>query len=361
MISMPQIQSIRRLRRNGETVASIARKTGVSEPTVRKYLREEDLSEKPPVRKRRASVMDQWMPLVEQWLAEDGASWRKQRHTATRVWERLRDEHGADVSLSTVTRAVARVRRGQACDPADAFMDLVWHPGEAQADFGEAGVMYRGAAQRMHHFVLDFPYPDIGLAQLMPGENAECTCQALQNLSGWLGGVPERIVSGQRRGRGAQGQRRRELDPPVPSVPGALRVRQLPVQPVLGPREGRGRGEGRHGAPQAVRAQAGRMEPGQLQQGPARPLPGARRETPLRQGQRRGEPVRRGPGRAAAAPRETVRRGRVEAHEDGQAGHGRARGTPPVLRRRVERAPRGDRGAARARGPGFSTRRATTW
>lgn len=245
MTGMPQIQSIRRLRRNGETVASIARKTGVSEPTVRKYLREEDLSEKPPVRKRRASVMDQWMPLVEQWLAEDGASWRKQRHTTTRVWERLRDEHGADVSLSTVTRAVARVRREQACDPADAFMDLVWHPGEAQADFGEAGVTYRGAAQRMHHFVPSFPYPDIGLAQPVPGENAECTCQALQNLSGWLGGVPERIVSGQRRGRGPQGRRRRELDPPVPSVPGALRVRQLPVQPVLGPREGRRRGEGR--------------------------------------------------------------------------------------------------------------------
>ena len=33
MISMPQVQSIRRLRRNGESVASIARKTHVSEPT----------------------------------------------------------------------------------------------------------------------------------------------------------------------------------------------------------------------------------------------------------------------------------------------------------------------------------------
>ena len=91
MISMPQVQSIRRLRRNGESVASIARKTHVSEPTVRKYLAKEDLSAVPSVRKPRASVIDPYLPVIEQWLAEDRANWRKQRHTATRIWERLRD------------------------------------------------------------------------------------------------------------------------------------------------------------------------------------------------------------------------------------------------------------------------------
>ena len=48
----------------------------------------------------------------------------------------MRDEHGAEVSLSTVTRAVARLRREFAAERDEAFMDLVWHPGEAQADFG---------------------------------------------------------------------------------------------------------------------------------------------------------------------------------------------------------------------------------
>lgn len=194
MTGMPQIQSIRRMRRNGESIAAIARRQHVSEPTVRKYLRMDDLSEKPPVRRTRGSVIDPYLPLIGQWLAEDRASWRKQRHTATRIWERLRDEHGAEVSLSTVTRAVARLRRESAVEPGGAFMDLVWHPGEAQADFGEVDVLYKGAVQRMRHFVLDFPYSNIGLAQLMPGENAECACQALQDLFEWLGGVPERIV-----------------------------------------------------------------------------------------------------------------------------------------------------------------------
>ena len=64
MISMPQVQSIRRLRRNGESVASIARKTHVSEPTVRKYLAKEDLSAVPSVRKPRASVIDPYLPVI---------------------------------------------------------------------------------------------------------------------------------------------------------------------------------------------------------------------------------------------------------------------------------------------------------
>ena len=180
MISMPQVQSIRRLRRNGESVASIARKTHVSEPTVRKYLAKEDLSAVPSVRKPRASVIDPYLPVIEQWLAEDRANWRKQRHTATRIWERLRDEHGAEVSLSTVTRAVARLRREFAAERDEAFMDLVWHPGEAQADFGEVDVLLRGVVQRMHHFVLDFPYSNVGLVQLMREPRLTHLFQAFQ-------------------------------------------------------------------------------------------------------------------------------------------------------------------------------------
>lgn len=70
MISMPQIQSIRSRRRNGESIASIARSERVSEPTVRKYLRVDDLSARPPVRRRRGSVIDEWLPVIEGMLAE---------------------------------------------------------------------------------------------------------------------------------------------------------------------------------------------------------------------------------------------------------------------------------------------------
>lgn len=106
MISMPKIQSIRQRRRNGESVASIARGEKVSEPTVRKYRKADDLSARPPVRRRRGSVLDEWIPVIEGMLAEDRETWHKQRHTATRIHERLRDEYGVEASLSTVTRTV---------------------------------------------------------------------------------------------------------------------------------------------------------------------------------------------------------------------------------------------------------------
>ena len=207
MISMPQIQSIRSRRRNGESIASIARSERVSEPTVRKYLRVDDLSARPPVRRRRGSVIDEWLPMIEGMLAEDRETWRKQRHTATRIHERLRDEYGAGVSLSTVTRTVARLKREFMAEREMGFLDLSWHPGECQADFGQVDVRYRGVVTRMRHFVLDFPYSNIGPSQLMPGENAECLCHGLVEVFEHIGGVPPVIVMDNATGAGRRNAR----------------------------------------------------------------------------------------------------------------------------------------------------------
>ena len=192
MISMPQIQSIRSRRRNGESIASIARSERVSEPTVRKYLRVDDLSARPPVRRRRGSVIDEWLPMIEGMLAEDRETWRKQRHTATRIHERLRDEYGAGVSLSTVTRTVARLRREAAAEREAGFLDLSWHPGECQADFGQVDVRYRGVVTRMRHFVLDFPYSNIGCFASMFVRQVGVVTFCWTSLSVWsLVSVPD--------------------------------------------------------------------------------------------------------------------------------------------------------------------------
>lgn len=194
MISMSVIHSIRCMRKEGASVAAIARELGISEPTVRKYLREVDLSDRPPVRRERPSKIDRWVPLIEGWLAEDRRTWSKQRHTATRIHRRLVDECGADVSLSTVTRKVRELKREFGLERQRGFLDLSWHPGEAQADFGQSDVYWKGVRRRMHYFVLSFPHSNTAVACLTPGENAECTCQALKDLFTRLGGVPTRIV-----------------------------------------------------------------------------------------------------------------------------------------------------------------------
>lgn len=194
MISMDRVDSIRKKYRRGEPVAAIARELGVSRDTVYKYARMEDLSPEPPkARKRRPSKMDRWAPLVDQWLTDDFRENRKQRHTAHRVWRRLVDECGADVSEQTVRRYVREARLRLGSGPG-CFLDLDWPAGVAQVDFGHAAFVVRGTRREMPYFVTSFPYSNVGLAQVFPGENAECVCQGLRNVFEFVGGVPTRVV-----------------------------------------------------------------------------------------------------------------------------------------------------------------------
>ena len=94
MISMPKVQDIRKMARAGCSVAEISRETGVSEPTVRKYIRKADFSPTVPAKKKAPSMLDEHKPVVDMWIEEDRRNWHKQRHTAKRVHERLVEEHG---------------------------------------------------------------------------------------------------------------------------------------------------------------------------------------------------------------------------------------------------------------------------
>ena len=97
---------------DGLSIRELARKHGVHRRTVRQAL----ASAEPPPRKtpvRTAPRLDPYKPAIDQMLLYDLTAPRKQRHTATRILARLRDEHGAtDLSYSTV-RDYVRIRRAQ--------------------------------------------------------------------------------------------------------------------------------------------------------------------------------------------------------------------------------------------------------
>lgn len=193
MISMSQTYSIRQMRKSGESVSEIARKVGVSRNTVYAKLADPDLSPRIPVKHPRGKILDRYRCVIESWLDEDALTWRKQRHTARRIWQRLRDEYGVECCESTV-RHYVRDLRMERRSPSDSYLDLVWSPGEAQADFGEADFAVFGTKRRLSFFVLSFPYSNMGFAQVFPGENAECVCQALKQIFEYAKGVPTRIV-----------------------------------------------------------------------------------------------------------------------------------------------------------------------
>jgi transposase len=174
-------------------VAAIARAEGVSEPTVRKYLKKQDFSPKPPLPKERPSLLDPYKPYIENMLDEDSRTWHKQHHTASKIYQRLRDEHGYEGSYTTVQQYVKRRKEERGQDGGQ-YLELVWHPGEMQVDFGQTETCCRGAKTREHALVASFPQSNVGLAQVMPGETAECVCEGLIAIFERIGGVPLRIV-----------------------------------------------------------------------------------------------------------------------------------------------------------------------
>lgn len=134
MISMSKIHSIREMRMKGEPISKIAESLEVFRNTVYKYLEDRDLSPQMPIKASRGSILDRYRELIVSWLEEDRRSWRKQRHTARRIWRRLRDEEGVQVAESTVRHYVCKLKKTLRADE-NRFLDLVWTPGKTQADF----------------------------------------------------------------------------------------------------------------------------------------------------------------------------------------------------------------------------------
>ena len=99
------VQLYRKVRlacREGMSERAAARHFGISRESVRKMLR----FSVPPGYRRTAQVrrpkLDGFTELIDQWLEEDRRRPRKQRHTAKRVFDRLRAEYGFRGSYTIV-------------------------------------------------------------------------------------------------------------------------------------------------------------------------------------------------------------------------------------------------------------------
>jgi len=80
----------------------------------------------------------------------------QQRHTAKRIFERLRDEHGYTGCSSQVRAQVAVARRRQR----EVFVPLSTHR-RAQFDFGEATVIIAGEQMKAALSVMTLPFSDV--------------------------------------------------------------------------------------------------------------------------------------------------------------------------------------------------------
>ena len=191
---MYQVDVYLRVRRavvvDGMSIREAARTFGLHRDTVRKILA---YSVPPGYRRQtppRRPKLEPFTGIIDQILVDDLRRPRKQRHTAQRIFQRLRDEHGFGGQYTIVKDYVREHRRRSQ----EMFVPLSHPPGHAQCDFGEALVIIGGVEQKAHCFVLDLPHSDGCLVKAYPAETTEAFLDGHVSAFAFLGGVPRSIL-----------------------------------------------------------------------------------------------------------------------------------------------------------------------
>jgi len=234
---MAEIEYIKDLYENeGLSLREIARRTKKDFRTVQKYAYQNNWN--PPVEVKMEPetypVLGEYIPLINEWLEQDEREPRKQRHTISRVHERLQKEHGYQGSYSSVKGSAQKeidakifdiIKSLKSChvfiirknsylsafmhSPVkkyvnrkwsemkrhkESFLPLAHPPGHAQTDFGEFKY-YDGlnTAHKGHELVVSFPNSNTGWTQVFPSENQECLLVGLKRIFYHIGGVPIRL------------------------------------------------------------------------------------------------------------------------------------------------------------------------
>ena len=140
--------------------------------------------------KARKPRLEGFTGFIDAILADDKIRPKKQHHTAKRIHERLRDEHGFKGCYTIVKDYV----REQTVRSQEVFVPLLHPCGHAQADFGEAVVVIAGVEQKAHFLAMDLPHSDAGFVKAYPAETTEAFCDGHNAAFAFFGGVPLSIL-----------------------------------------------------------------------------------------------------------------------------------------------------------------------
>ena len=191
---MYRVEMYARVRRacrvEGMSTREASRVFGLDRKTVRKML---SFSVPPGYRRGkppRRPKLGPFTGIIDRILEDDRASHHKQRHTAKRIFDRLRDEYGFTGGYTIVKDYV----REQGLRSREVFVPLSHSPGHAQADFGEAMAVIGGALRKIHFLAFDLPHSDGCFVAAYPAETTEAFCDGHNAAFAFFGCVPRSIL-----------------------------------------------------------------------------------------------------------------------------------------------------------------------
>ncbi len=137
-----------------KSIRGIARERRIHRRTVRQAIDNAIPPARKPMEREPPVLTNALRAIVDRWLTEDRKAPRKQRHTAQRVFDRLRHEEGYSGAVSTVRQYVSRRKRELGLS-GEAYVPLTHEPGqEAEVDWYEGDVDFPWGRQRVYFFVM---------------------------------------------------------------------------------------------------------------------------------------------------------------------------------------------------------------
>lgn len=173
---------------DGQSKRSVMSEEGLHWESLQKMLSHS----RPPGYRRvskRVRKIDAYVEWIRQIMETDREVPRKQRHTAKRIFDRLKTERGYCGGYTAVKEVVAEIKVMKS----EVFVPLSHHPGEAQVDFGHALVSVNGSLRKCPFFVMSLPYSDAFYVQVFERECTETFWEGHVRAFRYFEAVPSRI------------------------------------------------------------------------------------------------------------------------------------------------------------------------
>ncbi len=184
-------RQIRCAYRDGMSIRAISREFGHSGNKVREILRGDGGPRKYGRRQHQPAL--KIVPVREPLLAilkSDVDAPPKQRHTAKRLFERLRDEHQYRGSYDAVRKFVKRHRARER----ETFIPLEHACGRRmEADFGKIHVAFPEGRRQVSVLILVWSCSNAPFAVAMPTERTEVMIDGMQQAFEFFGCVPREV------------------------------------------------------------------------------------------------------------------------------------------------------------------------
>jgi transposase len=193
MIEMAQFHNIKFLKEvEGLSQRQIATKLGISRNTVSKYLKE-NIAPTTVLRKtvygtkQFAAETQRVIPIIDQWLEDEQNNWKKQKHTAIKIYKRLVEEYDFKGSASNIRKIVAKRRQ----KVQEVFIPLDFQLGhQFQFDWGEADIILQGRTQRVFLFCMQLSASRMPFVKAFLHERQEAFLDGFVHAFEFFGGVP---------------------------------------------------------------------------------------------------------------------------------------------------------------------------